>query len=102
MIQKKKKVVFNIIASEIDHAARAKIYRKTHPNVPIRKDGGLIKQGKKAGSYFHYVCWAAKPAIDWCHDQGLDLKVRGGPYAMQLTFVFRNEAEAAYFILRWL
>lgn len=102
MKTKKRKVVFNLIKSEIDHNARAKIYRKIHSNVPQKYDGGLIMQGKKAGSYFHYVCWAAKPAIDWCRDQGLDLKVRGGPYAMQLTFVFRNDAEAAHFILRWL
>ncbi len=101
MIQKKK-VVFNLITSEIDYNTRCKIYRETHLDVPQRKEGGLIMQGKKAGSYFHYVCWAAQPAIDWCHEQGLDLKVRGGPYAMQLTFVFRNDAEAAQFILRWL
>ena len=102
MIQKKKKVVFNIIKSEINHVDRCDTYWKIHPDVPQRKGGGLIHQGKKAGSYFHYVCWAAKPAIDWCHAQGLDIKIRGGPYAMQLTFVFRNDSEAAHFILRWL
>lgn len=102
MRQKKKKVIFNLIGSSIDYHIRLKIYREVHPTVPQRKNGGLIMQGKKAGSYFHYVCWAAKPAIDWCHEQGLDLKIRGGPYAMQLTFVFRNDIEAAQFILRWL
>ncbi len=102
MNQKKKKVVFNIIKSEIDHVTRCDSYWKVHPDVPRTKKGGLIHQGKKPGSYFHYVCWSARPAIKWCHDQGLDIKIRGGPYAMQLTFVFRNDSEAAHFILRWL
>lgn len=101
MRQKKKIIILNLIGSSIEWRPRVKIYREIHSDVPQRKDGGLI-QGKKAGSYFHWVCWAAKPALDWCKKEGLHIKIRGGPYAMQLTLVFRNDAEAAQFILRWL
>ncbi len=96
-----RKVIFNLIGSSIDYNTRAKTYRSMHPNVPQTKDGRLIV-GKKAGSYFHFVCWTAKPALDWCKEQDLHIKIRGGPYAMQLTLVFRNDADAAQFILRWL
>lgn len=96
-----KKIIFNLLDSGIDFRTMSE-YRKIYSGASKNKYGGLIHQGKKPGSYFHWVCWTATPVIDWCYKQELDIKIQGGPYAMQLTFTFRNDAEAAQFILRWL
>lgn len=84
------KVIFNLIGSEIHDTAQWRLY-----------DGEFDKK-KNPNAYFKFELFCAKIVIEWCQQQNMNFEIEDAEYAMQLFFIFKEDADALAFKLRWL
>jgi len=90
-------IIFDIVGSEIDHIKRQSSFKHWGADGKLTYD-----DDDSPSSYFNYELHAAQPAIDWCHDNGIeDFTVENAKYAMQLAFIFKHIEDAMAFKLRW-
>lgn len=88
-------IIFDITRSDIDHIKR-------HSSFTDWTSEGKLDYDNNPNAYFEYEKHAAQPAIDWCEEQNLDVKIENAEYAMRLAFIFEYETDAMAFKLRWL
>lgn len=88
-------VIFNIVASEIDHIARHNLFDGWNSD-------GKLGPYWTDGAYFDYEKFAAQPAIDWCENHNMKFEILDADYAMRITFNFERAEDAVHFKTRWL